>query len=257
MEDTTGLSPWYRFQDIPNPCKRGLRLFIIPVAKSSPDRGLDIPATGRCRVGGDKVTKRAQTMKTSLTIGEVAREFRLNPRTIRYYEEFGVLPQPRRSESGYRLYSSREMERLRLIRRAKFLGLSLAEIKQVVEYAMEGRCEAVQDRLSSLVEAKLGEIDQKIQELVVFRDDLRRYRGHLLHVFESGSGEECESPALTTCQCLSEEMDTLGKNKAFHGPVEAITKRKETATMANKGKKEPKATTPQKDCGCGCLPVKK
>jgi len=68
-------------------------------------------------------------MKTGLTIGELAGELQLNPKTIRYYEEVGLLPKPRRSESGYRLYSRYEIERLRLVKRAKLLGLSLARDK--------------------------------------------------------------------------------------------------------------------------------
>jgi len=65
-------------------------------------------------------------MKAVLTIGEMSAELNLNPKTIRYYEEVGLLPEPRRSESGYRLYSRKEVERLRLVKRAKLLGLSLA-----------------------------------------------------------------------------------------------------------------------------------
>src|SRR3989304_7739117 len=99
-------------------------------------------------------------MKAGVTIGELAGELQLNPKTIRYYEEVGLLPEPRRSESGYRLYSAYEMERLRLIKRAKVLGLSLAEIKEIVEYAIDGRCGILKERLLLLVEAKLAEIDR-------------------------------------------------------------------------------------------------
>jgi len=73
-------------------------------------------------------------------MGELASELQLNPKTIRYYEEVGLSPEPRRSESGYRLYSRHEVERLRLIQRAKVLGLSLVEIKEIVEYATNRRC---------------------------------------------------------------------------------------------------------------------
>ena len=83
-------------------------------------------------------------MKAGITIGELATELKLNPKTIRYYEEVGLLPEPRRSESGYRLYSKHEVERLRLIQRAKLVGLSLAETKEIVEYAIDGRCNALE-----------------------------------------------------------------------------------------------------------------
>ena len=150
-------------------------------------------------------------MKAGLTIGELAGELQLNPKTIRYYEEVGLLPKPRRSESGYRLYSRNEMERLRLVKRAKLLGLSLAEIKEIVEYAIDGRCGVLEHRLLSLVEAKLGEIDQKIEDLVTFRDDLRRYHSDLSRRLKSEAREECKAPASASCQCIGEEVDSFSK----------------------------------------------
>ncbi len=148
-------------------------------------------------------------MKAGLTIGELAGELQLNPKTIRYYEEVGLLPEPRRSESGYRLYSRYEVERLRLVKRAKLLGLSLAEIRGIVEYAIDGRCGVMEDRLLSLVEAKLGEIDQKIEDLVTFKDNLRQYHSDLSLRSKSEAREECKTPAPASCQCLGEEVDSF------------------------------------------------
>ncbi len=150
-------------------------------------------------------------MKAGLTIGELADELQLNPKTIRYYEEVGLLPEPRRSESGYRLYSGYEIERLRLVKRAKLLGLSLAEIKKIVEYAIDGHCSVMEDRLLRLVEAKLGEIDQKIDDLITFRDNLRQYHGDLSSRLASERREERKRPASASCQCLGEEVDSFRK----------------------------------------------
>ncbi len=88
-------------------------------------------------------------MKTGLTIGEPGKELNLNPKTIRYYKEVGLLPNPRRSESGYRLYSRYAVEHLRLVSKAKLLGSSLAAIKELVEYAIDERCNALEHRLLS------------------------------------------------------------------------------------------------------------
>ena len=150
-------------------------------------------------------------MKVGVTIGELAKELHLNPKTIRYYEEVGLLPEPRRTESGYRLYSRYEMERLRLVRRAKLLGLSLAEIKELVEYAVDGRCNALEQRLLSLVEAKLGEIDQKIFDLTTFRDELMRYKRDLSNSLESACHEEHTPAAQSSCRCIGGEVDTFTK----------------------------------------------
>ncbi len=150
-------------------------------------------------------------MKAGLTIGELGKRLQLNPKTIRYYEEVGLLPEPQRSESGYRLYSRDEMERLQLVKRAKLLGLSLAEIKEIVEYAIDGRCSALGRRLLSLVDAKLGEIDQKIQDLIAFQQDLRRYQRDLSNRLVSGAEAECRPAVPTPCRCIGEDVDSFRK----------------------------------------------
>ena len=158
----------------------------------------------------DKVTK-GVAMKVGLTIGELASELHLNPKTIRYYEEVGLLPKPRRSESGYRIYSHDEMGRLQLVKRAKVLGLSLAEIKELVEYAIDGRCSALEHRLLSLVEAKLGEIDQKIQDLATFREDLTQYQRDLSSRLASIAQDERNPAVPTPCHCIGEDVDSFRK----------------------------------------------
>ena len=150
-------------------------------------------------------------MKAGVTIGELAKEVHLNPKTIRYYEEVGLLPEPQRSESGYRLYSRYEMERLRLVRRAKLLGLSLAEIKELVEYAIDGHCNILEQRLFSLVEAKLGEIDQKTRDLATFREELMRYKRDLSNRLESACHEDPTPAARSSCRCIGDEVDGLTK----------------------------------------------
>ncbi|MDP2730830.1 MAG: MerR family transcriptional regulator [Dehalococcoidales bacterium] len=150
-------------------------------------------------------------MKAGVTIGELAKELHLNPKTIRYYEEVGLLSKPRRSESGYRLYSMHEIERLRLVTRAKLLGLSLAEIKELVEYAIDGRCNTLEQRLLALVETKLGEIDQKIQDLTTFREELTRYKHDLSSRLSSVCHEEDTPSISASCSCIGEEVDALRK----------------------------------------------
>ena len=150
-------------------------------------------------------------MKVGLTIGELAKELRLNPKTIRYYEEVGLLPEPRRSESGYRLYSKYEIERLRLVKRAKLLGLTLAEIREIVAYAIDGRCHALEHQLLSLVKDKLGEIDQKIEDLIDFKDNLRQYHDDLSSRLETENREERQTQDSDSCQCLDNEEYSLRK----------------------------------------------
>ena len=151
-------------------------------------------------------------MKAVLTIGELAKEININPKTIRYYEEVGLLPKPRRSESGYRLYSKYEADRLRLVRRAKMLGLSLAEIKELVEYAIDGRCNTLEQRLLSLVDTKLGEIDHRIRDLTTFREELLSYKHDLSDRLLSVCRKEHTRLISYSCNCIGEEVDSL-RNK--------------------------------------------
>ncbi len=113
-------------------------------------------------------------MRDGMRIGELATRFGLNPKTIRYYEEIGLLPRAERSDSGYRLYDEHEVERLGFIRRAKTLGLSLDEIRDILTVQAEGElpCEQVLD----LIDMKIRAIDQRIADLVAFRTELATLR---------------------------------------------------------------------------------
>ncbi len=64
-------------------------------------------------------------------IGEAAKVLRLNPRTLRYYEKMGLLPQPERSADGFRAYTGWDIERVEFIRKAQQLDLRLSEIREI------------------------------------------------------------------------------------------------------------------------------
>lgn len=105
-----------------------------------------------------------------MTIGELARRVRLNPRTIRYYERIGVLPEPARSEAGYRLYGRRDIERLAFIGKAKRLALSLPEIQEILAIREADRAPC--DRVIEVVDAKLTAIDEQLRALTELRVEL-------------------------------------------------------------------------------------
>jgi pimeloyl-ACP methyl ester carboxylesterase len=74
-------------------------------------------------------------MTSELTIGKLAERTEVHPRTIRFYEAKGLLPPPRRSASGYRLYSLRDVKRLGLVRAARALGFSIREVHHLMAVA--------------------------------------------------------------------------------------------------------------------------
>lgn len=94
-----------------------------------------------------------------LLIGEVARLLGITPKAIRHYEKLGLLDEPGRSESGYRLYTAEDLLRLHRIKKLQSLGLSLERIKGVLG---EGRSGI---ELGSVLEALLGEVESQIEDL--------------------------------------------------------------------------------------------
>lgn len=77
-------------------------------------------------------------VKKSLFIGELSRQVGISTGTIRYYERLGLLKPPQRTESQYRVYSQEDSERLRFIQKAKRFGLSLDEIKKLIDISASG-----------------------------------------------------------------------------------------------------------------------
>jgi DNA-binding transcriptional MerR regulator len=115
-----------------------------------------------------------------LEIGEVCARSGLSPRTVRYYEELGLLPGVRRRAGGRRIYGEDELERLRFIQRLKALGLPLAEIKELNQvHAISRSTRALLERLAELLARRAAELDARIAELGALRDELSRYRGHV------------------------------------------------------------------------------
>lgn len=140
-----------------------------------------------------------------MTIGELAKAVGLNPPTIRYYEEVGLIPPPRRSESGYRLYSEEDVRRLKLVRRAKMLALSLSEIKEVVGYAVDGRCGTLHNELLTLLQKKLAETERQIAELARFREELSQFCDDLSA--RLACGQQQVVPSAEACRCLEQEPE--------------------------------------------------
>ncbi len=109
-------------------------------------------------------------MQERLLIGTVATRAGLNPRTLRYYESIGLLPPPSRTPAGYRVYSPAIFDRLDFIRRAQTLGLTLAEIREILAVRDTGilPCHRVAQHLAE----KITIIERKIAELQTLKATL-------------------------------------------------------------------------------------
>ena len=107
-----------------------------------------------------------------MRIGELAARSGVTAKTIRFWEAKGLLPDPARTRAGYRDYDSDTLERLDFIRHAQTAGLTLAEIRQVLEISDTGQ--AVCGHVTDLIHQHLTDVDQRINELEETRSLLNR-----------------------------------------------------------------------------------
>ena len=115
-----------------------------------------------------------------MKIGELARAAGVAIDTVRYYERQGLLPLPARTTSGYRQYGHDDVARLRFVRRAKALGFTLDEIRELL--GLSARREADMAGMKAAAMQKLADIDDKLAELQRMSAGLDRLfascRGH-------------------------------------------------------------------------------
>jgi MerR family transcriptional regulator, copper efflux regulator len=105
-----------------------------------------------------------------LLIGELAKRAGVSPPTIRYYEEIGLLPAVSRSSSGYRRYSEGAVEDLRFIRKAQALGFALDDVREILKLSRSGKTPC--ERVRALAHEHLAAVDERIRQLLSFRDHL-------------------------------------------------------------------------------------
>ena len=106
----------------------------------------------------------------AMKIGEIAKRSGTGIETIRYYEREGLLQEPERRPSGYRQYEESTVDRLEYIRRAKELGFTLAEIRELLELSFSAHQGC--DHIRQLAETKMMDIEKKIRNLHKMRRSL-------------------------------------------------------------------------------------
>ncbi len=106
----------------------------------------------------------------ALTIGELAKSVGVNVETVRFYERRGLIPEPPRTGSGYRMYSEADAARLAFIRRAQQLGFTLNETSELLALRMEKGTTVPE--IKGRVEAKIADVEAKIRDLEQIRGAL-------------------------------------------------------------------------------------
>ncbi|MFD2238889.1 Cu(I)-responsive transcriptional regulator [Aureimonas populi] len=119
-----------------------------------------------------------------MNIGEASRRSGLPPKTIRYYEEIGLI-RPARARNGYRDYGERDIHLLRFLQRSRSLGFSIEEARKLLSlYGDENRHSK---DVRHLAARRIGEIERKIAEL----ESLKKALGELTEACAGGQGPDC------------------------------------------------------------------
>ena len=113
-------------------------------------------------------------MARTFTISDLAKATGVAAKTIRYYEEIGVLPAPTRTPSGYRQYDEQGVQRVRFIGRARTLGLPLRQLKTLTATLNGGAHPALRPRLLALVRGQLSQVRNQIADLHALERELER-----------------------------------------------------------------------------------
>ena len=138
----------------------------------------------------------AQDDQRQYSIGELSRLVDLSQRTIRYYEEIGLLHSVRRIENGKRVYTNDDVRRLKFINRLKVLGLSLAEMVDLEKiYRQQRNNREVIPRLIEILDQRAEQIDERVRQLTALKLEIRGYQERLRRRAEQetrGTGESTE-----------------------------------------------------------------
>jgi DNA-binding transcriptional MerR regulator len=188
-------------------------------------------------------------MERPLTVSQLARATGMPAKTIRYYEQIGVLPAPRRSAAGYRQYSRYDVHRLLFMRRARALGLSRANLKELTADLDSGECLTMRPRLHALVAEQLRTVQQQIAEFQLLERQLAQVlqRLHMAAPVHHADG----------CRCLDSDNPEEQELPQYPSPLSRKGAAMRTSALepltllAPSSSSEPDSSGDE-HCGCGC-----
>jgi len=116
-----------------------------------------------------------------ISIGTLAKNLEMSQRTIRYYEEIGLLNSIKRIEGGRRVYTEADLRRLRLIKRLKIMGMTLSDMQELeTMWTMEKSNVKLLKRLSELLGNHLKRLDDRIADLDILRHEITEYQERIM-----------------------------------------------------------------------------
>ena len=116
-----------------------------------------------------------------ISIGTLAKNLEMSQRTIRYYEEIGLLNSIKRIEGGRRVYTEADLRRLKLIKRLKIMGMTLSEMQELeAMWTIEKSNVKLLKRLSELLGNHLKRLDDRIADLDILRHEITEYQERIM-----------------------------------------------------------------------------
>jgi len=156
-----------------------------------------------------------------LTIGRLGTLADIEPKTLRYYDRVGLVRPTKRTPSGYRVYGEDAVERLRFIRRAKALRMSLTDIRRILAVRDEGAAPC--QHVLALVGQNLATVETQIAQLARLRTDLRRLQRLLKDKVPAGAETADDCP----CFALIQDFEGVPQPHAGRRGGRPIKARKE------------------------------
>lgn len=119
-----------------------------------------------------------------IAIGDLAKTIGITTRTLRYYEEMGIMTPPRRLDGGIRVYAPREVRKLKFILKLKELGLTIKEMQELDRaYAEARETDKIIPRLIEILDFHINSIDEKMGKLASLRKEIVDYRQRMVERF--------------------------------------------------------------------------
>ena len=126
------------------------------------------------------------TEEKAIQIGEVAKKLGITTRTIRYYEEIGLMGLPERLGGGTRMYSRADILRLKFILKLKDIGITLKEMQDLAANfdTQNQDFETITPRLVEILDGHINKVDQKIANLSSLRKEIVDYRTRIIEILQ-------------------------------------------------------------------------
>ena len=122
-----------------------------------------------------------------MQISDLAKALHITTRTIRLYEQMGLVEPPKRTEGGIRVYGKEDIKRCKFVLKVKALGLSLQEMKELADiYSQEQLPEKIMPRLVELLDSHLGNIRKRVAQLQSLEKDITAYKQRLHEYYSLG-----------------------------------------------------------------------